>query len=192
MAYTNLTTLEKKAYNKAAYARRKAYYEAYRERNAEKIRAAAHENNQKKYWANPQKYRDKQKLYYYENREQCLERNKKYDRKKYMTSTEERRKKQILKIAKSRAKDKNIPFSITISDFTLSTHCPLLGHELDYSMPKGYHRNHPSLDRLIPALGYIPGNVWIISRQANVMKNDATPDMLQIFSDNLRKLGIIK
>jgi len=192
MAYTNLTTLEKKAYNKAAYARRKAYYDAYRERNAEKLQAAAHGNNQKRYWANPQKYRDKQKLYYQENREQCLERHKKYDRKKYMTSTEERRKKQILKTAKSRAKDKNIPFAITISDFTLPTHCPLIGLELDYSMPKGYHPNHPSIDRIIPSLGYVVGNVWIISRRANVMKNDASLEELQMFSDNLKAHGIIK
>jgi glycine cleavage system aminomethyltransferase T len=28
----------------------------------------------------------------------------------------------------------------------------------------------PTLDRIIPALGYVRGNIWVISRRANAMK----------------------
>jgi hypothetical protein len=58
------------------------------------------------------------------------------------------------------------------SDLVWPTHCPVLGIELDYT---GKDFNYGwSIDRLIPALGYVPGNVFIISRLANRIKNDAT------------------
>lgn len=37
----------------------------------------------------------------------------------------------------------------------------------------------PSLDKIIPSLGYVPGNVRIISARANLLKNDATVDELR-------------
>lgn len=112
-------------------------------------------------------------------------RNKNYDRKAFDTSTPERRKKVILRTAKQRAQEKDVPFDITIEDFDLPTHCPLLGIEIDYSRPTGYQPNQPSLDRIIPELGYVKGNVWTISRRANSMKNDAPPDQLKKFCENV-------
>lgn len=36
----------------------------------------------------------------------------------------------------------------------------------------------PTLDRIIPKLGYVPGNVIIVSARANRIRNDATVDEL--------------
>jgi hypothetical protein len=38
-----------------------------------------------------------------------------------------------------------------------------------------------ALDRIVPALGYVPGNVWWISTLANNVKSDATwQDILKV------------
>ena len=53
--------------------------------------------------------------------------------------------------------------------------CPILGIELDWGM-NGQQHNSPSLDRINPKLGYIKGNVMIMSQLANMMKSNATPE----------------
>ena len=59
--------------------------------------------------------------------------------------------------------------------------CPVLGIELDWGM-NGNQPNSPSLDRIDPTKGYIPGNVMIMSKLANAMKQNATPEQLNQFS----------
>ena len=58
--------------------------------------------------------------------------------------------------------------------------CPVLGIELDWGM-NGIQPNSPSLDRIDPTKGYIPGNVMIMSTLANRMKQNATPEQLKQF-----------
>jgi len=54
------------------------------------------------------------------------------------------------------------------------------------------YKNNPSnqacIDRIIPELGYVEGNVMIISRRANVIKNDATADELIAIGTKLKAL----
>ena len=59
--------------------------------------------------------------------------------------------------------------------------CPVLGMKLDWSM-NGLQYNSPSLDRIDPTKGYIPGNVMIMSTLANRMKQNATFEQLKQFS----------
>ena len=51
--------------------------------------------------------------------------------------------------------------------------CPVMG--VDYKTGKDHipHPHAPSLDRIDPKMGYVPGNVVVISRIANSIKNDA-------------------
>ena len=58
--------------------------------------------------------------------------------------------------------------------------CPVLGMKLDWSM-NGLQYNSPSLDRIYPTKGYIPGNVMMMSDIANRMKSNATPEQLKQF-----------
>ena len=94
----------------------------------------------------------------------------------------------MLTRAKSRAKQNNIPFNLTLEDITIPDTCPLLGIPLEIQPKKGYHPNSPSLDRIIPEKGYIKGNVWIISNRANTLKNDASLQELELLVENLKKL----
>lgn len=47
--------------------------------------------------------------------------------------------------------------------------------------------NSPTIDRINPKLGYIKGNVWVISNKANRFKNDATLEELELLVANLRR-----
>lgn len=49
------------------------------------------------------------------------------------------------------------------------------------------HAASPSLDRIIPTLGYVPGNVWVISHRANELKRDATLQEIQMLAANLAR-----
>lgn len=77
--------------------------------------------------------------------------------------------------AKTRASKAGVSFSITEDCFEIPEYCPVLGIKLEHSRgSKGYEDNSPSLDRIKPELGYVPGNVAIISMRANRLKNDGT------------------
>lgn len=72
--------------------------------------------------------------------------------------------------AKIRCRRKNIPYDdIKSADIEKPTHCPVFGMELDYQRG-GQKPNTASLDRVVPAKGYVKGNVRIISWQANRLK----------------------
>lgn len=110
--------------------------------------------------------------WYTENKEKALARNK------------ERRKdnrKVLLEAAQNRSRAKNIPIDITIDDIVIPEYCPALGIKLERGKGK-FISASPSLDRINPALGYIKGNVQVISSKANAMKNDASKEHLLSFA----------
>lgn len=79
----------------------------------------------------------------------------------------------MLQAARYRARQRGIPFEITEEDLTLPISCPMLG--IPIRSGKGKHSdNSPSLDRILPDLGYVPGNVVVISHRANAIKNAAS------------------
>lgn len=82
--------------------------------------------------------------------------------------------------AKNRAAKQNIPFTISKDDIIIPAVCPVLNISLDWAVGMGRMRDSsPSLDRVIPEKGYIPGNVVVISWLANRIKSNATLDQLQ-------------
>lgn len=115
------------------------------------------------------------------------ERQRKWSKKNQFTIKSARVKnslKKNLQVAKRRAEDKSLPFNITMEDLPCPTHCPVLGIPLFY----GNKINSPSIDRIIPALGYTRGNVRVISTRANLLKSNVTdPEELQKVVDDLRR-----
>lgn len=89
----------------------------------------------------------------------------------------------MLYSARASAKQRGLLFDLKVSDIELVSHCPVLGLKLDYSIRTKTGKrlaNSPSLDRIIPKLGYIKGNVMVISWRANSLKGNASLEELRL------------
>lgn len=112
-------------------------------------------------------WREKNKDYLREYHRQYHKDNKDY-RKNYRLKNIE---KFMLRDAKNRAKSQNVPFDITTEDIIIPEYCPILDIKLEHCTDQG---RAPSLDKLIPSLGYVKGNISVISYRANHIKNNMT------------------
>lgn len=81
--------------------------------------------------------------------------------------------------AKQRANKKGVEFTIRVEDIIIPPTCPILGVTLVRSNGRS-SPNSPSLDRIDPSKGYIPGNVTVISNRANTLKSNASVDELEL------------
>ena len=79
--------------------------------------------------------------------------------------------------AHRRAASRGLPFSITMQAIVIPPVCPVLG--IPIVLGEQRSENSPSLDRITPRLGYVPGNVRVISDKANRLKGDRTLGQLQ-------------
>ena len=75
--------------------------------------------------------------------------------------------------AQKRARNKNLEFTIKLTDINIPQFCPWLGCELTPS-GGGKSTYSPSLDRIDNSKGYTPDNIEVISTRANILKSDAT------------------
>ena len=82
--------------------------------------------------------------------------------------------------AKDRAAEQNLPFNVTktyLRSIATNT-CPIFGVPLEWGYSGlGFGKTKPNgaqLDRIIPELGYVVGNVAFISKRANRIKDNGT------------------
>lgn len=84
--------------------------------------------------------------------------------------------------ARRRAKNRGVPFDLTEEylESIWTGVCPVFQVRLNFPSHGDSKRSTatPSLDRLVPDKGYVPGNVIWISLRANQMKNDGTSEEL--------------
>ena len=78
--------------------------------------------------------------------------------------------------SKSRAKSCGLDHTIKLKDIVIPSVCPVLGCVLKAG---GTEPHSMTLDRVDTALGYVPGNVRVISNRANRIKSDASLDELK-------------
>lgn len=129
---------------------------------------------QKKYW----------ETYGVRNRDKIVEYARRYRmdhpdrcRAAFAKMREKHPERVMFNAAKARAKSRSVTFSISVSDISIPARCPALGIPLRRA--KGVRNdNSPTLDRIDPRRGYVPGNVCVISYRANRIKNDATREEL--------------
>lgn len=79
-----------------------------------------------------------------------------------------------------RSKEKNLPCNLeilTVSYFDVllrsNASCECCGLELDFSFKNQVNERSPTVDRIIPALGYVIDNIAIICWKCNAIKKDA-------------------
>lgn len=94
----------------------------------------------------------------------------------------------MLQQAKYSAKRKNVPFNLQKEDIVIPEICPVLGIPLFKDGTKG--PNTPSLDRIIPELGYVKTNVIIVSFLANRIKSNATTEQIFAVANFYKELGV--
>lgn len=124
--------------------------------------------------------------YEYNSRPEVIERKAEWYQEKNNKKSITNKIESMLVRAKNRSEEKNVPFNITIEDITFTEICPLLNIPLNWKDgPRD--KDTPSLDRVIPELGYVKGNVRIISNLANMMKSYASAQELLTFSENINK-----
>jgi hypothetical protein len=92
----------------------------------------------------------------------------------------------ILSSARTRAKKKGYEFDLDISDIIIPKICPILEVPIVIGDKNGYEYT-PSIDRIDNSKGYVKGNIQIISKKANSMKNSASPEELLKFAEWVTK-----
>jgi len=148
----------------------KEYYEKNKEKQAIYKKKYRQENSQKinlrrcEYWKS--------------NKERLSAQKKNYNERD--RGTMEYALRRLLYSAKTRANQKNLPFDLTVEwlEAMVITHCPITLEPLNWTregiIGGGPRTNSPSIDRIIPELGYVQSNCSIISARGNTIKNNGT------------------
>lgn len=112
----------------------------------------------------------------------------KYWQKRSRRRREENPEFYMLRRAKHRAKRKDVPFDLELADIVIPDRCPIFGIKLD-AHTVGLVDTSPTLDRIRGSMGYIKGNIEVISWKANRLKGEATPEQLRILADYYDQKG---
>lgn len=80
--------------------------------------------------------------------------------------------------ARERAKKMGVLIDITVDDIVIPDVCPVFGFPLERGDGRKQD-NSPSLDRIDNNLGYVRGNVVVVSWLANRIKSNASLDQLK-------------
>jgi hypothetical protein len=118
-------------------------------------------------------------------REKRLKNGEKYRKRNREWNYQNPHKKMFMH-ARQRAERLGLEFNLTFDDIVIPEKCPLLGVSF-IPGTKGNYEYTTSLDKIDPTKGYTPGNVWVISKKANSMKNNATLEELRTFVENVSK-----
>lgn len=132
----------------------------------------------KLYAENKDTFKARSKKWRADNHEQMLQKLREYRKINY--------KKIMLIAARYRAKAQGVPFRLREDDIYVPHECPVLGIELTPSATGKWSPGSPSLDRLVPELGYVPDNVRVISWRANNLKRDGTAEEFERIAAYIR------
>jgi hypothetical protein len=97
-------------------------------------------------------------------------------------SNRPRKLQEVLRGAWRRAKEQKVPLPDFKEDYLmnllpLDMKCPVFGITMKWNYESSKY-DSPALDKIVPALGYVQGNVIFISERANRMKNNGTPEQI--------------
>jgi len=196
--------------------RKKVKRAEYVRNNQEKVKALRKVAASKYYRKHKKEIAQRQRSYYLQHPDKQIAYNKAY----YETNTEQLRKyaiqyrvknkaiikskakarlvenpaKLLLSNAKARAKKFGVPFNLTLEDIQvcipLDGLCPITKEPFERGEGKVGPRSM-TLDRVIPNLGYVRGNIAVISHKANVIKQNCTnPEIFRKLAQYLKQKRI--
>ncbi len=149
----------------------KEYHKAYYEANKEKW----------KVYNEPEKHRKFAREFHYRHYKDKLKQKK----EEWVSNNFEWN---LWSQSKRRAKYSNIEWDLELNDITIPELCPYLEFPLTRIQGNGLVWTNASLDRIDNTLGYVKGNVQVISRLANSMKQHSSLEELKTFAKNVLKL----
>lgn len=104
-----------------------------------------------------------------------------------------RRAKSVLNGARDRARKKGVVCTLVLNDvyevLLNSDRCPILGVSMTWHNGENYDPYARTLDRINPKLGYVTGNIWIVSMRGNQIKSDASlPELIRAMANLINHL----
>lgn len=93
-----------------------------------------------------------------------------------------------LNAARRRAEKLGLPFALSKEDIVTPAACPVCGTELVMKEGKGGTNSSPSLDRVVPTLGYTKENVVVICGGCNRKKQNSTAEELSAIADYIYRI----
>jgi hypothetical protein len=185
--------LEIQSYRRAYYRKNRdkalAASKAWKKANPEKVRKSNRDSMARMRALDPKRFNDAAQRWRDKNPEKVKEIQSKWRKRNpgyWWRWRCENLANWIVKRARSGAKVAGVPFNLVEADIIIPEICPALGIKLD----PGAKRTAPNsiaLDRIIPRLGYVANNVRVISRRANMIKNNATADELEAIARYIRR-----
>lgn len=156
--------------------KRKQEYEKLpevRERRRQQDRQPA---RRRRDWELDQRPEAKQRQKEYDHKRNQLPEKKEAHRQQVTKYALEHPEWKLVQNAKQRARKKGVPFSIEPKDIVIPDHCPILGIPIKIGAGLEQIDHAASIDEIRPGVGYVVGNVAVISKLANTIKNDGTAD----------------
>ena len=117
------------------------------------------------------------------------DRNRERERRRLREYSARTPEKQMIHAAKWRAQRARVPFDLTERDIHIPSTCPVLGIPIQRALGRA-NENSPALDRVVPCLGYVRGNVRVISGRANTLKRDGTLEEFRALAAYLEDHGL--
>ena len=100
---------------------------------------------------------------------------------------EEHARRRQVKGATGRARENNLPYDPDLKHTDL--HWPCRCPYCDVLLDRGCVKTTPSIDRIIPDLGYVVPNLVVACNECNMRKKDATAEQLYYQADYLHELA---
>ncbi len=156
--------------------KKKLYMKVYNERNKEKIKLQSRERNRKYRIESRDKALATSSRYYHSHKEIVANR------------VRENVPKYLWRSCLDTSRKKGYDFNIEVEDIIIPEVCPYLNEPITSISGKKFVPTNPSVDRIDSTKGYVKGNIQVISRQANIMKSNASKSQLLIFAKNILRL----
>ncbi len=150
----------------------------WRKNNPDKV-VESRRKEREKLRRTPEETRERAREYFKKNKEKLQSQRKEYYRNNRILRN--------LRTIKYKCKAKDIPFDLEESDIIVPEYCPILGIKLEYNEDRGKF-NSPSIDRIKPELGYVKGNIRVISNRANTLKNNMTLEEVELIHKDIERI----